>query len=153
MTNNNSGSGNNPPPAGTIPPPPSAYRRKESHIKRETGFTKTGDSQKKISEVMWKKIGACTVFFIFKNILLFKYSRNNDTFYLFISIIIAITVTTHPITSNTGSASVKMKSKLSSSCFSFKLFMLDTSFPCISLIMNQIPLQCVTAKRILLILG
>lgn len=46
MTNNNSGSGNNPPPTGTIPPPPSAYRRKESHIKRETGFTKTGDSQK-----------------------------------------------------------------------------------------------------------
>ena len=44
MTNNDSGSGNNPPPPGTNPPP--AYRRKESHIKRETGFTKTGDSQK-----------------------------------------------------------------------------------------------------------
>jgi hypothetical protein len=38
MTNNNSGRGNN--------PPPPAYRRKESHIKRETGFTKTGDSPK-----------------------------------------------------------------------------------------------------------
>ena len=43
MTNNNSGSGNNLPPAGTTPP---AYRRKESHIKIETGFTKTGDSPK-----------------------------------------------------------------------------------------------------------
>ena len=48
MTNNNSGNnknsgtGSNPPP-----PPPPAYIRKESHIKREIGFTKKGDSQKK----------------------------------------------------------------------------------------------------------
>ncbi len=125
--------------------------RKVTSKEKQT-LRKQGIAQK-VSEVMCKKKRCLYRFFIFKNILLFSYLRNNDTCYLFISIIIAITVMTHPITSNTGSASVKMKSKLSSSCFSFKSFMLNTSFPCISLIMNQIPLQCVTTKRSLLILG